>query len=74
MLINDLLALAALILGLRGVCRIHMEGRFAILFALHSLALVLVLQIVPFSSSQPADLIAWNGRQHVLTVALFAFA
>ncbi len=74
MLVNNLLALLAVLLALRAVLRVPQEGRKAILVALASVVFALFLHHLPISLPQRASLLVWNAGQHLLSVALFAFA
>lgn len=72
--ITDLLALAVVAVGLRVVFQVEEEGRKASVMGLVSVAIALLAHsVLPFFP-QRAGILIWNAEQHVLSIALFAFA
>lgn len=74
MLINDLLVLLGLVIGLRAVLRTEWEGRRATVIALASTGLAVLLHHVFLFFPSHAGILAWNAEEHLLSVALLAFA
>jgi signal transduction histidine kinase len=74
MLINDLIVLLGLVLGLRAVLRTEWEGRQATVIALASIGVAVLLHNVFLFLPFHAGILAWNAEEHLLSVALLAFA
>ena len=74
MLVNDFLALVAVGLGLRAVLRSQREAGWVSFMALAFSGAGIVLHNILVLLPPYAGILVWNGEQHLLSVALFAFA
>ncbi len=75
MLTSDVLAIAALLLAMCSVIRrdCDWEGRRFRLLALASFAAVFVLHLLPSLVRTSQGVLLWNLREHLMSLALFAF-
>lgn len=74
MLISDAIGMMAVLSAFRLVLRNRWETRGMRLVALGGLALVLAGHGLPQFLSRHAGIVVWNADEHLLSVALFAFA
>ena len=70
----DFLVLAAVVRGVQVIARGSREGRFAKLVALTSWGAAFLLHAGPLLLPASAEIYIWNSEQHLLSIALFAFA
>ena len=70
----DMLALLAVVIGIRAVFRSEGEGRRASLIALASLGVVFLLHSSQVLGARQAEVMIWNAEHHILSFSLFAFA
>ncbi|MFQ5662638.1 MAG: sensor histidine kinase [Terriglobia bacterium] len=74
MFLIDLLTFLAVGLGIQALLRGEREGKRASLAALFAVGAALFLHAAPVFLPRPAAILVWNAEQHMLSVALFAFA
>jgi len=74
MLLSDGMGVAALLLAAGTAWKAKWEARGVQMVALLSLALVLAAHGLPQFLSAHAAIVAWNADEHLLSLALFAFA
>lgn len=74
LLLIDLLAFTAVVLGMRALIKVKNSGWKSNLIALGFAGIGLLLHHTPALVSHKAGILFWNAEQHVLSCALFAFA
>lgn len=70
----DLLALLAVVIGMRKVMRAKSEGWRATMVAFGSVGFALLLHSTLVFLPRPTGVLLWNAEEHALSVSLFAFA
>ncbi len=70
----DLLALLAVVIGMRKVMRAKGEGWRATMVAFGSVGIALLLHSTLVFLPRPTGVLLWNAEEHALSVFLFAFA